>query len=161
MGYPDIFTRCVEVLLRLEGGYSNVTTDKGGETNFGLSKKSYPDLNIKTLTRDRAIEIYYNDYWIPMNISKIIEDDLVLHLFVFGVNAGIRTSIKVLQKLLGTTVDGFIGSETLKAIRDFNGNVVDEFIKREKLFYVTLAQKDESQQPNKVGWINRVNNTRF
>ena len=159
--YSDIFNKCITVLLSLEGGYSDRPSDKGGPTNYGLSQKSYPDLNMKTLTRDRAIEIYFNDYWIPMNLSVITDDELVLRLFCMGVNAGIRTTIKILQKLMGVVADGFIGSDTARAIREFDGNVVDEFIKRQKKFYVTLVQKDESQRPNLLGWLNRIEWTHF
>jgi lysozyme family protein len=161
MDYSNTFEKCIEVLLKLEGGYSDRPSDKGGPTNYGLSQKSYPDINMKTLTRDRAIEIYYGDYWIPMNLSVINDDELVLRLFCMGVNAGIRTTIKILQKLIGVVADGFIGSETARAIREFNGNIVDEFIKRQKKFYVALVQKDESQRPNLLGWLNRIEWTKF
>ena len=45
----------------LEGGYVNHPDDKGGETNFGISKRSYPTLNIRTLTRDDAMQINHRD----------------------------------------------------------------------------------------------------
>jgi len=168
MSYSDLFLKCIEVLLGkgdldfgLEGGYSNKMTDAGGETNFGISKKQYPDLNIKTLTKERAIEIYYNDYWIPMNVERLMDDELILRLFCFGVNAGQRTAIIILQKLIGVDADGIIGSETAMAVRHFEGNVIDEFIKREKLFYVTLVQKKPKERPNLDGWLNRIERTLF
>ena len=161
MSYPEIFEKSVNVLLTLEGGYSDRPDDKGGPTNFGLSQKSYPDINMKTLTRDQAIEIYFNDFWIPMNLFVINDDELVLRLFCFGVNCGIRTAIRILQKLVGVIADGFIGSLTARAVREFDGNVVDSFIQREKKFYVTLVQKDESQRPNLLGWLDRIERTHF
>ena len=161
MSYSELFSKCVEILLKLEGGYSNRKSDKGGETNFGISSRSYPDINIKTLTRERAIEIYYNDYWIPMNIDRLQNDLLILHLFCFGVNAGTRTAIKILQKLVGAYSDGLIGSKTRKAIRLFEGNIAEEFIKREKLFYVSLVQHKPEQRVNLKGWLNRINNINF
>jgi lysozyme family protein len=166
--YPEIFNKCILVLLGngvtnfgLEGGYSNKKSDKGGETKFGISKRSYPNINIKTLTRDRAIEIYYNDFWLPMKLDGILIDGLILHLFVIGVNSGIRTAIKILQRLVGVDDDGLIGSDTLRAIREFNGDIVDAFRKREKLFYITLAQKKLEERDNLEGWLNRVDKTIF
>ena len=41
-----------------EGGYINHPDDPGGETNFGISKKQFPKLDIKNLTRKDAKEIY-------------------------------------------------------------------------------------------------------
>jgi len=168
MSYSDIFNKCIQVLLGkgdldfgLEGGYSNNKSDAGGETRWGISKRSYPDLNIKTLTKDRATEIYYNDYWLAMNIERLMDDDLMLLLFCFGVNVGQVTAIMVLQKLVGVDDDGMLGSQTARAVREFNGNIVDEFAKRQKLFYITLAQKQPKQQANLNGWIARVQNTHF
>jgi lysozyme family protein len=161
MAYPEIFLKIIKVILKNEGGYSDVTTDKGGETHYGISHRAYPTLDIKNLTIGQAIDIYYNDYWLPMNLEGIREDELILQVFDFGVNVGPRTAIKTLQRLIGVTDDGHIGVITLKAINDFNGDVITEFKKRRKLFYVTLVQKDESQRPNLRGWIRRVDKTKF
>lgn len=161
MAYPKIFEKCIKVVLEHEGGYVNHPNDPGGETNMGITKRNYPELNIKTLTKERAIEIYYNDYWIPMKLDKIMDEDLILAVFDHGVNAGIRTAIKLLQRLIGVTDDGFIGSDTLRGIREFDGNIVEEYIKRRKLFYVTLVQKNEKLRPFIKGWLARVENTKF
>lgn len=61
----DLFPRCVEFVLREEGGYSNDPQDKGGETNYGICKRDHPDLDIKNLTKEQAIEIYRAEYWEP------------------------------------------------------------------------------------------------
>ncbi|WP_425526518.1 glycosyl hydrolase 108 family protein [Xanthomonas oryzae] len=50
-------------MLSHEGGYVNDPRDPGGETQWGISKRAYPELNIRALTRDQAIEIYRRDYW--------------------------------------------------------------------------------------------------
>jgi lysozyme family protein len=160
-GYPDIFLKVIKIVLKNEGGYSNSRTDKGGETNYGISSRAYPAIDIKNLTIGGAIEIYYNDYWRPMNLGGIMDDDLILQVFDMGVNSGIRIAIKLLQRLVGVPDDGFVGNETLGAIKEFNGNILDEFIKRRKLFYVTLVQNHPEQRPNLKGWLNRISNTHF
>lgn len=55
----------VDLVLRHEGGYVNDPRDPGGETNFGISKRSYPDLAIADLTRAQAGSIYQKDFWTP------------------------------------------------------------------------------------------------
>ena len=50
-------------LIGAEGGYVNHPEDPGGETKFGISKRAYPDVNIASLTREDAREIYRRDYW--------------------------------------------------------------------------------------------------
>ena len=38
------FETAVNTTLQYEGGYVNDPNDPGGETNFGISKKAYPNL---------------------------------------------------------------------------------------------------------------------
>ena len=41
------FDEIIEVVLHHEGGYVNDPKDPGGETNFGIAKRSHPDVDIK------------------------------------------------------------------------------------------------------------------
>ena len=61
MDYPDIFNKCIKIILRNEGGYVNHPSDPGGETNMGIAKRFYPNLDIENLTEEEAIKIYYED----------------------------------------------------------------------------------------------------
>jgi lysozyme family protein len=68
---PSDFQTAVALVLKHEGGYEPPGTgDPGGETNFGISKRAYPNLDIKNLTRDDAIAIYQRDYWTPHMASQ-------------------------------------------------------------------------------------------
>ena len=57
------FDEIIEVVLEHEGGYVNDPKDPGGETNFGIAKRSHPDVDIKNLTKESAKEIYKEVYW--------------------------------------------------------------------------------------------------
>lgn len=57
------FDLAVAFTLKWEGGYVNNPADPGGETNFGISKRSYPWLDIAKLTKEHATLIYYRDFW--------------------------------------------------------------------------------------------------
>ena len=48
------FNNIIEVVLKHEGGYVNDPNDLGGETNFGITKRFYPDVDIKNLTKEQA-----------------------------------------------------------------------------------------------------------
>ena len=61
-----MFDQAIEVILKHEGGYANNPNDSGGETKYGISKRSYPELNIRGLTRDYAKKIYEQDFWKPL-----------------------------------------------------------------------------------------------
>ena len=161
MDYPEIYLRCINVILESEGGFVDDPQDFGGKTNFGLSQRSYPDIDIETLTKETAIEIYYKDYWIPMNVQIIPIDELTLHVFDHGVNAGSKIAIRLLQRLIGVSDDGYIGEITLKGIDAYIGDIVGEYIKRRKLFYVTLVQNKPELRKFLKGWLARVESTKF
>lgn len=161
MAYPGIFKRCIEVVLRNEGGYINHPSDPGGETNYGIAKKFYPDLDIKNLTKEKAIEIYYNDYWKPMNLELISDADVILQVFDFGVNAGKKTSIRLLQRTLNLEDDGILGPVTLAAVNNSDPSLIDKFKRRRKIFYMNLASKKPQLEVFLRGWLRRVDNTKF
>lgn len=91
-----------------EGGYVNNPKDPGGETNWGISKRSYPSLDIKNLTREAAKAIYKRDFWIPLNADKL-HPSVAYQLFDFAVNSGIYTAIRYFQRALGVADDGHWG----------------------------------------------------
>jgi len=71
------FDEIIEVVLHHEGGYVNDPKDPGGETNFGIAKRSHPDVDIKNLTKDGAKEIYKEHYWdknIILPLHNLISD---------------------------------------------------------------------------------------
>jgi lysozyme family protein len=97
-----------------EGGYVNNPNDPGGETNWGISKRSYPNLDIANLTRDQAAQIYYTDLWTPLN-GDTLADGVAFQLFDFAVNSGIQTAIRAYQRALGVADDGHLGPLSLAA----------------------------------------------
>src|ERR1700733_3717493 len=98
-----------------EGGYVNDLNDAGGETNMGISKKQFPNLDIKNLTQDQAVQIYRDGYWKPL-YSQISDQHIADKLFDIGVLFGVATTVKLLQTALRTTVDGIFGAATLAAV---------------------------------------------
>ena len=58
---PTTFDHCIELVLGHEGGYVDDPNDAGGETNWGISKRAYKDVDIKNLTKEEAKAIYKKD----------------------------------------------------------------------------------------------------
>lgn len=110
------FDKLIDRVLSHEGGYSNDPQDPGGETQWGISKRAHPDVNIKALTRNQAIDIYRADYW-----DKIKGDQLpagiAFQVLDAAVNHGVRVASRWLQASVGVTADGIIGPATLEAVR--------------------------------------------
>ena len=61
--YTDKFELAFKEALYWEGGYVNHPNDPGSYTKWEISQKSYPNLDIKNLTIERAKQIYFCDFW--------------------------------------------------------------------------------------------------
>lgn len=48
------FTKAMQFISKWEGEYSNDPFDPGGETKYGISKRAYPNLDIKNLTKEKG-----------------------------------------------------------------------------------------------------------
>ena len=109
------FEAAFERLLGHEGGYTAGVGDPGGETKFGISKRSYPGEDIAGLTLERAKQIYKRDFWGAAGCDAV-PDAIRFDLFDMAVNSGVKTAIKMLQRTVDETVDGVLGPRTLQAI---------------------------------------------
>lgn len=126
------FEQAIEHVLTKEGGYVFNPNDSGGETKFGISKRSYPKLDIKNLTRDQAKEIYRTDFWNRIKADQLPEQ-LRLHVFDFAVNAGVSKAILSLQQVAGVKTDGIIGNLTVAASKkvspwDYAGERIRHYV---------------------------------
>lgn len=147
----DIFDR----LIRREGGYVHDPVDPGGESKWGISKRSYPHLDIKSLTKEDARAIYYRDYFVRYGINTLPEclQELMLD---WAVHSG-RVAVKTLQRLTGARDDGIIGVETLQRLTDVSLSSLKTQLVGERLrFYARLVQRNPSLAKYIVGWINRT-----
>lgn len=102
---------------KIEGGYVNDPRDPGGETNFGISKRSYPQVDIKGLTPDAAIAIYKRDFWDEMRCDEM-PGKIAIAVFDCAVNQGPGAARKLIQKAAGVKADGIVGPMTLGAINE-------------------------------------------
>lgn len=92
------FDRAFAFVVGEEGGYTSNPLDPGGETKFGISKRAYPDLDIKSLTEDDAKAIYLRDYWTPLGCENSAYGTAVC-VFDCGVNMGIGRAKTFLLKV--------------------------------------------------------------
>jgi hypothetical protein len=93
------FDEIIDITLEHEGGYVHDPNDLGGETNFGIAGRFYPDVDIKNLTKDGAKEIYRKDYWDKNKIDDV-SDGLKHIYFDMCVNQGRGTAVKILQRAI-------------------------------------------------------------
>jgi lysozyme family protein len=114
MTYSETFERAVAIVLAYEGGFVDDPRDAGGATNFGISQRAYPELDIAALTEDQAKAIYHRDYWEPIQ-GDALPAPLAIMTFDAAVNMGVGTAVRQLQTVLGCEVDGGMGPVTCGA----------------------------------------------
>ena len=151
------FDEIIEQVLEHEGGYVDDPTDSGGETKYGISKKAYPNEDIKALTVERAKELYKRDYWDRFKVDNL--PDRIRHIyFDMCVNMGGGRATKILQEACNSKnsnkidVDGGIGKDTIKA----SANLEDFRLRAYRvMFYAELVMKKPEQERFWVGWFRR------
>ena len=153
------FDKAVEVILKHEGGYVNDPVDPGGETNMGISKRAYPYLNIKELTKKDAKDIYFKDYWLKAKCSKLPEELRMIY-FDMVVNMGKSRAVKILQgaitaKGVKTAVDGGIGPQTISnALK--SGLEPDRLRSYRVKYYADLIGRKPKLEKYWFGWYRRA-----
>lgn len=116
---------CLDVTLSHEGGYTSDRRDPGNwtggkvgkgvlkGTKYGIAANTYPNLDIKNLTKADVIPLYRARYW-----DGVHGDDLAygvdLVVFDYGVNSGPARGAKALQSAVGVKADGKIVDDTVR-----------------------------------------------
>lgn len=108
--YKDdkIFCTIVDMVIASEGGYSDRPTDSGGPTMWGiawnynrqaLEKKGYTRFIMAKLSREDAVQIYYEKYYLGSGAKGLTDEGLAYIHFDCAVNQGIGFAQKVLGSL--------------------------------------------------------------
>jgi lysozyme family protein len=152
--------QAIEFVLRHEGGYAWHESDPGGETHFGISKRSYPDEDIKTLTRERAATLYHRDYWQPIR-GDALPETLAVPLMDYAVNSGISRSCKAIQEIVGMNPTGRIEDVDVEAIRAACARtgpvaIAEDLILERAMFLVRLGCTRKGSEAFLVGWMKRI-----
>jgi len=173
----------IEELIEREGGYVNDKTDRGGETMFGITIKTARQYGyngqMQHLPYELACKIYEAMYWTPLRLDDVqaISECLTEQLFDFGVNSGIGSAGRSLQRALNVLnnlqtlypdllEDGVIGSRSISALTAYANHrklqgikVLVEAVRGQRIsFCIDIAANDESQEKYSFGWLHRIVN---
>lgn len=158
------FHLAIPTVLRHEGGYCNDCHDAGGETNFGISKRSYPDLNIAHLTVDDAKAIYRRDFWDVLRLDEIMDQAVATKLLDTAVLIGRSRATKFLQRAVQQAgggiveVDGIIGSRTITAANQCPASLLlPAYRQILATYYEGLVEAVPRNRKFLSGWIARAN----
>lgn len=123
--YHPNFQYAVEQTLLAEGGA--ITTDHdwdpGGLTKYGITQKNHPEVDVRNLTKEQAVDIYYRKYWLAPGIHRLDSKYVAAEVFDTAVNMGPVAAAKIAQQAVNflsfpdvLTVDGRIGPASAEAI---------------------------------------------
>ena len=148
------FEPAVEITLENEGGLVDSPSDPGGLTNFGLSQRSYPDLDIRNLTKEQAKEIYLRDFW---KFSGITDQSIANKIFDSYVNME-HEAIKIAQGILGfSQQDGVYGTQTEQRL---NQQAPEPFLETYRAaltqHYEAIVAANPKESVFLAGWLRRA-----
>lgn len=158
----DLFERAIGVVLAHEGEtLSDLPNDRGGPSKFGISQRWNPDINVRELTREAAIELYWNRHWRGHGYDGLPES-FAVKVFDLAINLGHETAVLCLQRALracGISVkpDGCLGPETWDACHRADSASLMAALRSEAAGqYRLLIARDSSQKSFREGWLNRA-----
>lgn len=174
----DIFNRIVSRILGVEGLYVNHPDDKGGPTKWGITQETARahgyNGDMRDLTRDQALSILKDDYWIGPRFDLVssISPMLAEELCDTGVNMGPSVPAKWFQRWLTAfndqgklypdlLPDGAIGPRTINALKAFlakRGSEGEMVLLRalncsQGQHYLDITEKREQNESFLYGWM--------
>lgn len=152
------FLSFIPFIFKWEGGYDNDPDDPGGETKYGIDKRSHPNEDIRNLTRERAQEIYFEEYWkvakcelLPPHVGEVVMN--------IAANCGHTRAARWLQNIVNATPDGVIGPRTLDAAKARNPSyTTNALLERTEEHYRSIGHGRQAKYLK--GWLNRNNDLR-
>lgn len=175
------FNSSLMFVLSSEGGFSNISQDKGGPTNQGITLNTlmeyhniydYGDMDndgdvdindIKLLDKpEEAAPIYKKWYWdtikgdsLPSGIDYVVFDSAVNH---GPRNAGIFIQRAANRYQCKLVVDGKIGEKTLNSVNLIGADLlIAETLRERDIFYNMIVACHPEQEIFIRGWRNRLN----
>lgn len=141
----DRFLRFVPFIFKWETEYNkdgSVRTehdpdDPGGTTRYGIDQRSHPNVNIESLTKEQATDIYYSE-WVDAG-SEDMAPGLGEVYFNACVNAGQGRAAKLMAESNG---------------------IASAFLDAQEGFYRRLAAQKPRMSKYLKGWLNRTRDLR-
>jgi len=163
------FLNAVSYIIDHEGGFTDDPDDSGNWTSgkpgigilkgtkYGISAASYPNLDIKNLTKEQARQIYYDDFWNPCQCD-LLPDVVKLGVLEVATMSSCKTAISLLQKAINKpsiVVDGVIGPKTINAALTSDLTALRYGRERSKV-YVSAIKKSPVKIKYLSGWMDRI-----
>jgi lysozyme family protein len=172
------FNLFIPLLQKIEGGYQNLSGDKGNKnslgklvgTNYGISAAFYEGIikrpptvaDMKAITKEKAKQLYKKYFWDAILGDTLKNQSIANIIADHAVNSGESPIGTIVQKILkydfgkAIKIDGDIGKETRDSINSVNQKQLFDKIKLARANYY-----------NSIGgqfltsWLDRLKNFDF
>lgn len=181
-----MFSDYLPILRKVEGGYSNLSADKGGETYAGITKKNFPTWegwNIINSVKPKQNQIivnskldkliadfYKKNFWDVLKCDKLSKS-VAINLCDFAVGSGIATAVKGFQRVINSLLptgattlvdDGKIGNLTIESANKLEQKKLnDALLLYRANFYKKIVENNPSQNVFLSGWLTRLTSFTF
>lgn len=178
----DLFDRLDAPTAASEGGYANHAADRGGETNYGITKAVARENGyagpMRDMTAAQAKAIRKAKYYVKPGIYLLapLSEAVASEVYDSGILHGTGTSVIWFQRVLNAlnrggkdyadvSVDGGIGPQSVKAFtayRKRNGVLAEPRMLKalnalQGAYLVTITEHREANETFLNGWLdNRV-----
>ncbi len=162
----DLFNQALDHVLEMEGGFTDDPYDPGGPTNRGITLQTYADWKgvaitsalkgeLKAIADATVRDIYQARYWQPAHCAEMAPALAFFH-FDAAVNHGVTGAMRLLQRAVGSDVDGEIGPDTRAAIARLSSEeAVQRYAEARRARYRALPHFWRFGR----GWLARVDKT--
>ncbi len=179
-GVTALIAGIIAATIALEGGYVNHSSDPGGETNMGITKRTAAQHGytgpMRALPREVADSIYYQSYLVAPGYAPLAEMDAAVtsELFDTAVNMGPSRPSAWFQASINATcgsklpIDGKVGAATIAAYRACQPRIgaaklcrtmLDALDSRQRAEYLRLVQVRPKSRVFLKGWLaHRIGN---
>ncbi len=166
------FTEALAKTLKFEGGFSNDPRDAGGETMYGITRRTAAENgytgDMKSIPMPLVEDIYRRRYWEGLDVIDKVNPQIANYVFDIGVNRGPVVSRRMLQTAINKLLpqgqklseDGAIGPKTVEALQKMSklqqGAVATILAVLHAQGYLDIVERRPDQAVFLVGWLRRV-----
>ena len=161
-------------IFRWEGGWSDDPSDKGGQTNMGITLATWKccgydkdhdgdidSQDLRLVTRGDVVNLLRVHYWNRWKADHIVNQSVADLLVDWVWNSG-KHGIIIPQRILLVTPDGIVGDQTLRGVNSADqSHLFHDLKEARKSFFLEIVRNDPSQKRFLGGWLNRINDFQF
>ncbi len=139
----ETYQEAITQVFKDEGGYTNDVGDPGGPTNWGITladAKLYwrphaTSNDVRIMPKSVAEDIYRKHYATPLCYDDL-NPGVDYAVLDYGINSGIHRAARVVQRIINTTVDGWIGPNTVTKANKIDPKILINKIYDERMAFL-------------------------